>query len=118
MGTDRGPLHDKSLDFAIRVVNLHKFLKKKKEFVMSKQLMRCGTSIGAMVREAQRGESRADFVHKLSVSLKEANEAEYWIILLYRTEYLTEDMYTSIYKDCCELIALLVKIIKTTKENK
>ncbi len=117
MGTDRGPLHDKTLDFAIRVVNLHKYLKKKKEFVMSRQLMRCGTSIGANVREAQRGESKADFIHKLSIALKEANEAEYWIVLLHRTEYLTEEMHLSINQDCNEIIGLLVKIIKTTKEN-
>lgn len=115
---ERGPLHDKSLDFAIRVVNLHKYLKqKKKEFVMSRQLMRCGTSVGAMVREAQRGESRADFIHKLSIALKEANEAEYWIILLFRTDYLTEEMYKSIYQDCNVILALLVSIIKTTKKN-
>ncbi len=85
---------------------------------MSRQLMRCGTSVGAMVREAQRGESRADFIHKLSIALKEANEAEYWIILLFRTDYLTEEMYNSIYQDCSEILALLVSIIKTTKKNK
>lgn len=84
---------------------------------MSRQLIRSGTAIGALVREAQHAESKADFVHKLSIGLKEANETEYWIVILYKTGYLSAGMYKSIHHDCNEIISLLVKIIKTTKEN-
>ena len=88
---------EKSLDFAIRIVNLYKYLTdSKKEFIMSKQLLRSGTAIGALVRESEHAESKADFIHKLSVALKEANETDYWLELLYRTEYLTEKQYQSI----------------------
>lgn len=82
---------DKSYAFAIRVVKLYKYLiDTKKEFVLSKQFLRSGTAIGALIREAEHGESKADFIHKLSIALKEANETDYWICLLKDTDYLTQ----------------------------
>ena len=111
-------IYDKSYKFAIRVVNLHKYLKNEhKEFVLSKQLLRSGTSIGALTREAKFAQSRADFVNKLSIALKEANETDYWIDLLFDTDFLTVSMHENIKKDINELISLLVSIVKTTKEN-
>ena len=105
---------DKSLDFSVRIVNLYKFLAlKKKEYVLSKQLLRCGTSIGANIAEAQRGYSRADFSAKLGIALKEANETEYWLKLLHRTSYLTDNQYDSINADLQELLSILVKICRT-----
>lgn len=109
---------DKSFDFAVRIVNLHKHLTaEKKEFVLSKQLMRSGTSIGANVSEAIRGQSDADFISKLSIALKEANETDYWLRLLNKTDYLNEKEYESISKDLDEVIAILVSIIKTMKNK-
>ncbi len=103
---------EKSLDFAIRIVNLYKYLTdSKKEFIMSKQLLRSGTAIGALVGESEHAESKADFIHKLSVALKEANETDYWLELLYRTEYLTEKQYQSINENIIELLKLLTSII-------
>jgi len=111
-------LVDKSFKFAIRVVNLYKHLSNnKKEFILSKQLLRCGNSIGANIYEAQEGQSRADFISKLSISLKEARETMYWIELLKETNYLTKKEADSILKDLVELIKLLVTLIKTTKEK-
>ncbi len=108
-------IESKSFDFAVRVVNLYKFLtEQKKEFVLSKQLLRSGTSIGANVAEAQRGQSKADFVAKMSISLKEANETNYWLKLLYKTEYLTEQQFLSISNDITEIIKMLVAICKTS----
>ncbi len=109
---------EKSLEFAIRIVNLYKYLiDTKKEFIMSKQLLRSGTAIGALVRESEHAESKADFIHKLSVALKEANETDYWLELLYRTEYLTEKQYQSINNNIVELLKLLISIIKKSKNN-
>lgn len=109
-------ISDKSFDFAVRIVNLYKHLtSEKKEFVLSKQLVRSGTSIGANVSEAIRGQSDADFISKLSIALKEANETDYWLKLLYKTDYLTEKEYESIRNDINEIIAILVSIIKTMK---
>jgi len=111
-------LVDKSFKFAIRVVNLYKHLSNnKKEYILSKQLLKCGTSIGANINEAQEGQSRADFISKLSIALKEARETKYWIELLKETNYLTDKEANSILKDLVELIKLLVTIIKTTKEK-
>ncbi len=108
-------IESKSFDFAVRIVNLYKFLtEQKKEFVLSKQLLRSGTSIGANVAEAQRGQSKADFVAKMSISLKEANETNYWLKLLYKTEYLTEQQFLSINNDITEIIKMLVAICKTS----
>ena len=107
---------DKSFDFAVRIVKLYQHLNsEKKEFVLSKQLLRSGTSIGANVSEAIRGQSQADFYAKLNIALKEANETDYWLWLLYKTDYLTEKEYNSIYNDINEIIALLVSITKTVK---
>ena len=110
---------DKSFDFAVRIVNLYKLLTaEKKEFVLSKQLVRSGTSIGANVSEAVRAQSTADFVAKLSTALKEANETDYWLRLLYKTEYLTAKEYDSINNDVNEIVSILVSILKTTKGGK
>ena len=109
---------DKSLNFAIRIVNLYKYLvTEKRETVMSKQLLRCGTSIGANIREAEQAQSRADFLNKQNIALKEANEAEYWLELLMKTEYITPKEYESINADCTDLNKLLISIIKSTKLN-
>ncbi|MTJ07796.1 four helix bundle protein [Anabaena sp. UHCC 0204] len=111
-------IKDKSFYFAVRIVNLYKYLSdQKREFVLSKQLLRSGTAIGALVREAEQAESKADFIHKLAISLKEANESDYWIELLYKTDYLTEKEYKSINNDNRELIRLLTSIIKTSRNN-
>ena len=109
---------DKSLEFAVRIVNLYKFLvNEQKEFVMSKQILRSGTSIGANIREAEQAQSRADFINKLNIALKEANETEYWLELLIRTEDITREQYGSINNDSTEINKLLISIIKTTKNN-
>jgi four helix bundle protein len=108
----------KSYLFAVRIVNLYKFLtEEKKEFVMSKQLLRSGTSIGANVREAEQAESKADFIHKLSIALKEANETEYWLDLLQETKFLNNSEYISIQIDIKELLKLLTSIIKASKQK-
>lgn len=109
----------KSFDFAVRIVKLYQYLtKKKKEFVLSKQVLRSGTSIGANVSEAQRGQSRADFHAKMTIALKEANETNYWIELLYKTEYLTKAEYKSLNADIDELLRLLTSVCKTVGEKK
>lgn len=110
-------IKSKSFLFAIRIVNLYKHLcESKKEFVLSKQLLRSGTSVGAMVRESEHSESKADFIHKLAIAQKEINETIYWIELLYRTDYLTESEFNSIINDANELIKLLTSIIKSSKK--
>ena len=112
-------IENKSFDFAVRIVNLYKYItNEKKEFVLSKQLLRSGTSIGANVAEAQKAQSNADFTAKLYIALKEANETNYWLKLLYRTEYLTDDEFDSIAKDTDEIIAILMSITKKLKVNK
>jgi len=111
-------LSEKSFAFAVRTVKLYKLLaESKKEFVLSKQFLRSGTSVGAMYREAQQAESKADFIHKLSIALKEVNECEYWLMLLKETNYLTQPEFDSIHKDCHELLKLITSIIKTMKNN-
>lgn len=110
-------LKDKSYAFAIRVVRLSQFLQKeKKEFVLSKQVLRCGTAIGALIREAEFGQSKADFVNKMSVSLKEANETDYWLSILKDTDFIEQKLYDSLQSDCKELISMLVSSIKTAKK--
>lgn len=105
---------DKSFDFAVRIVKLCKYLaQEQKEYTLSKQLLRSGTSIGANVSEAQRGQSKADFTAKMCIALKEANETDYWLKLLYRTDYLTEAQYASILTDIRELLGLLTAICRT-----
>jgi len=111
-------VRDKSFDFAVRVVNAYKYLAdKKREFVLSRQLLRSGTAIGALVREAEHAESKADFTHKMSIALKEANETDYWLELLYKTDYFSEKEYQALKSDAVELIKLLVAIIKSSKKN-
>ncbi|RYG06635.1 MAG: four helix bundle protein, partial [Chitinophagaceae bacterium] len=106
-------LKEKSFCFAVRVVNLYKFLKKQYgEYVLSQQVIRCGTSIGAIVREAEHAESLKDFIHKLSIGLKEANECKYWLDLLKETNFITKRMYTSLNQDCEELLKLLTASVK------
>jgi len=98
---------EKSFDFAVRMVELSKHLTlEKREYVLSKQVLRSGTSIGALVREAQHAESNTDFVHKLSIALKDANETDYWLLLLYKTAYLTESHYNSLKADIETLLKL------------
>ncbi len=109
-------LKDKTINFAIRIVNLSKYLNETKgEYVLAKQLLRSGTAIGALVREAEQAESKADFIHKQSIALKECNETLYWLELLYRTGYLAKIEYDSILADATELIKILISIIKTSK---
>lgn len=116
---DRNVVRDKSFQFALRTVKLYQYLKEeKKEYILSKQVLRSGTAIGALVRESQQAESKADFIHKLAIALKEANETEYWIELLFQSGFLEEKSYQSIHTDIEELLKLLTSIIKTTKENK
>ncbi len=111
-------IKNKSFEFALRIVKLYKYLcENKHEFVLSKQLLRSGTSIGANIREAEHGQSKADFIHKLSISLKEANESDYWIELLYHADYIDKNQYISIKTDAEEMLKLLVSIIKTSKRN-
>ena len=109
---------DKSLAFAKRIAKLYRFLvDKKKETIMSKQILRSGTSIGANIREGLFAQSRKDFISKMNIALKEAGETDYWIEILYSADYLTEMEYKSLKNDNDELIKLLSSIIKTTKEN-
>ena len=110
-------IQDKSRKFAIRIINCYKFLTEQKhEMVLSKQLLRCGTSIGANTRESKNAQSRMDFLNKLNIALKEADETEYGLDLLHETNYIDDTMYESINKDCAELIKLLTSIIKKLKE--
>ena len=110
-------IENKSFHFAIRIVNLYKYLcRTQKEFILSKQLLRAGTSIGANVAESQQAQSRADFISKLSIALKETSETKYWLRLLKATDYLTDKEVHSIYSDCIELEKLLVTILKSTKQ--
>ena len=98
---------EKSFGFAIRIVRLYKILYERKEFVLSKQMLRSGTAIGALLKEAEHAQSKADFISKVNIALKEANETEYW----------SEKEYESIIEDCRELIKLTVSIVKTSKQN-
>ncbi len=111
------PLKDKSYQFAIRIVKLSQFLQQdKKEFVLSKQVLRSGTAVGVLFREAEYGQSRADFTNKMSISLKEANETEYWLSLLKDTDFINENQFVNLQSDCKELIAMLVSTVKTSKK--
>jgi four helix bundle protein len=104
--------------FAIRVVRCYKYLADEKhEYTLSKQMLRCGTSIGANIKEALRGQSRPDFSAKMNISLKEASECEYWIELLKNTEFLPKDLAQSLLEDCQELIKILTSIVKSTNEK-
>ena len=110
-------IEDKSFQFAVRIVKLCKHLRNtKKEYTLSKQLLRSGTGIGANVAESQQAQSKADFISKLSISLKETAETKYWIRLLKAADYLSETEYQSIISDCVEIEKILVSILKTSKE--
>ena len=112
-------IENKSFEFAIRTVNLYKHLiTEKKEYIMSKQLLKSGTSIGANVSEGEQGQTKADFHSKMCIALKEANETYYWLRLLLATEYITEKEYNSIESDIKEILALLTSICKTTQSQK
>lgn len=109
---------DKSFDFAIRIVKLYQYLcAEKKEFTLSKQLLRSGTSIGAMVREAEHAESKNDFIHKFAIAQKETNESVYWLELLKATDYLNEKQFETIYNDAISILKLITSILKTTKQQ-
>ncbi|MEP6674795.1 MAG: four helix bundle protein [Ferruginibacter sp.] len=109
-------LKEKSFQFSIRIVNLCKYLKKEnQEYILSRQVIRCGTAIGAIVRESEHAESLKDFIHKLSIGLKEANECKYWLDLLVATGFITKKMFESLNKDCEELLKLLTASVKTSK---
>jgi four helix bundle protein len=109
-------LKAKSFDFAIRIIKLYQYLRQKhSEYQLSQQILRSGTSVGAMVREAEHAESRKDFLHKLNIGLKEINECGYWLHLLFATDYLDKRMYDSVKKDSVELLKMLIASIKTTK---
>ena len=111
-------IYDKSYSFALRIVKLSNYLKNEhKEFVLSRQVLRSGTAIGALIKEAQFAQSKADFIHKLSIALKEANETDYWINILYDSNYLNKKMYDSLTVDIKEIISLLVSIVKSSKNN-
>lgn len=111
-------VRDKSFDFAIRIVKLYQYLNSnKKEFILSKQLLRSGTSIGAMIREAEHAESKNDFIHKFAIAQKEANEVVYWLELLKATDYLNEKEFENIYNDAIEILKLITSILKTSKNQ-
>jgi four helix bundle protein len=111
-------LKEKSFAFSLRIVRLYRYLvEKHREYILSKQLLRSGTTIGAMVREAKFAHSKADFLNKLTVALKEANETDYWLDLLYQSDYLDEKMYRSIQPDIDALLKLLVASTKTIKRD-
>lgn len=118
MDLKKNAIREKSYAFALRIVRLYKYLvNDKKEYVLSKQLLRSGTAIGALVREAEHAQSRADFVNKLSIALKEANETEYWLSLLKDAGYLNQSEFDSIYPEAVELIKMLISIVKSTKSK-
>jgi four helix bundle protein len=111
-------LKEKSFKFAVRIVNLYKHLcEEKKEYVLSKQLLRSGTSVGAMVREAEHSESKSDFIHKMAIAQKEINETIYWLDLMCETEFLSNVAFESINNDAVELIKMLTSSIKTAKSS-
>ncbi len=111
-------LIDKSIDFGARIVKLHRYLlRSKHESVLSKQILRSGTSIGANIHEAQYGNSKADFIAKLHIALKETAETEYWLRLLERSEYLEEQQAVSLLNDCLEIKRILIASINTAKGN-
>ena len=109
---------EKSLDLAVRIVNLNKYLTlEKKEFTLSKQLLRSGTSVGANIAESQNAQSDNDFISKMSISRKELSETMYWLELLYRTDYIEKKAFDSIYSDAKELYRIISSIIKTTESK-
>lgn len=110
-------LQEKSENFAVRIVNLSRFLYKKQEYDISRQIKRSGTSIGANITEAVFGISRKDYLAKMYIAFKECNETMYWLRVLHKTNYLSEEEFNSINNDCTELVKMLTSTIKTTKQN-
>ena len=114
----KSTIESKSFLFAVRIAKLCRYLQEqKKEYILSKQLLRSGTSIGANVAESQQAQSRPDFVSKLNIALKEAVETNYWLRLLYASEYLTESEFSSVIEDCRELEKMLTSIVKTSRNS-
>ena len=112
-------LREKSYAFSIRVVRLMQSLQnERKEYVLSKQILKSVTAIGALIKEAEYGQSNSDFIHKMSIALKEANETDYWLNILHDTDYIEKELFVSLQSDCKELIAMLVASIKTLKKVK
>ena len=110
---------ERSKAFALRIIKLRYFLiKEKKEYIMSEQVFRCGTSVGANVKEAIRGQSKPDFCAKMNIALKEASEAEYWLELLHESNFIADNAFESLYSDCQEILKILVSITKTQKKKK
>ncbi|MBD2576744.1 four helix bundle protein [Oscillatoria sp. FACHB-1406] len=110
---------EKSFAFAMRSVKLYQYLtEEKKEYVLSKQVLKSGTAIGALVREAEQAESKADFIHKFAIALKEAHETEYWLELLHQSSYMNDRSFQSISSDLTELLKLITSIVKKAKENR
>ena len=115
---DQNVIVEKSKAFAIRIIRMCQYLcGEKQEYVLSKQVLRSGTSIGANVKEAIRGQSRQDFVFKLNISLKEASETEYWLELLHETDYISDSQFQSMHSECVELIKILTSIINSSKKG-
>ena len=111
-------IYELARDFAIRIVNMYKYLvENNREYIMSKQLFRSGTSIGANVFEGKNAQSRPDFASKMSIALKEATESAYWIDLLHETKYITDSEFLSVSQDCSRIIAVLTKIVKSSKQS-
>jgi four helix bundle protein len=118
MKTKKNIIKVKTYDFAKAIVRICQYLQReKKEFVLSRQLLRSGTAPGAQVREAEQAESRKDFVHKMSIGLKEANETAYWLNLLKDTDYLSREQFAPLHKECTEIICILVSIVKSSREK-
>lgn len=116
--TSKNITANKSYAFALRIIKLYKFLvSEKKEYVLSKQILRSGTSVGANIREAEHAQSKKDFINKMSIALKEANETEYWLMLLKDSEYISIDSFNSIHPDSVEIIKLLASIVKSSKKS-
>ncbi len=117
--TKKNIVKDKSFAFALRIVKMSKLLQnEKREFVISKQVLRSGIAVGALIREAEHAQSKADFINKMNIALKEANETDYWIELLYQSDKIGVEAYNSLRPDIQEPIKLLASIVKTSKENR
>ena len=111
-------IQEKSRNFAIKIINCYKYLiEEQHEYIMSRQLLRCGTSIGANTRESKNAQSRNDFLSKLCIALKEADETDYWLDLLHATNYIDNELFDSLERDCTEIIKILTSIIKTLREQ-
>lgn len=109
---------EKAYSFALKIIKVYKYLSSaQKEFVLSKQLLRSGTAIGALTREAEHAQSKKDFLNKMNIALKEANETAYWLQLLYDSDFISADIFNEIYPLSNELIKILASIVKTTKNN-